>query len=171
AEDQLDTPAFALIGPAITDVVLTPANEDADCLPDDWETLHGFDPNDPSDETADPDADGLNNIEEYFRTTDPNSADSDGDGLNDGQEIMAGTEPTDPASTLRLRPLNNTVDNTVLIRWASKPGRRYDLERTTNLYINFSPVATNLPATPPINVYTDVVENTEIMYYRVRLTP
>ncbi|MCL5008741.1 MAG: thrombospondin type 3 repeat-containing protein [Patescibacteria group bacterium] len=36
---------------------------------------------------ADPDLDGLTNLEEYQQGTDPNNPDSDGDGLSDGDEV------------------------------------------------------------------------------------
>lgn len=38
-------------------------------------------------DTADPDRDGLTNLEEYQFSTDPNNPDSDGDGLADGDEV------------------------------------------------------------------------------------
>ncbi|HEX8932290.1 MAG TPA: hypothetical protein VF810_03995, partial [Patescibacteria group bacterium] len=38
-------------------------------------------------DSADPDRDGLTNLQEFNAKTDPNNADSDGDGLADGDEI------------------------------------------------------------------------------------
>ncbi len=38
-------------------------------------------------DNADPDRDGLNNLEEYNSKTDPNNSDSDSDGLADGDEV------------------------------------------------------------------------------------
>lgn len=44
---------------------------------------------------ADPDHDGLSNISEYEKATDPNNPDSDGDGLADGDEInVFNSDPT-----------------------------------------------------------------------------
>ena len=40
-------------------------DSDRDGLPDDWETAHGLDPNNPADATADTNADGYTNIEEF----------------------------------------------------------------------------------------------------------
>jgi hypothetical protein len=58
---------------------------DGDGLPDDWELIHGFNPrrNNASEDT---DGDGLTNLEEYERGTDPNNPDTDGDGIIDGDE-------------------------------------------------------------------------------------
>jgi pectate lyase len=46
-------------------------DSDHDGMPDEWENLHGFDPNDPSDGPVDADRDGYTNVEEYLNGTDP----------------------------------------------------------------------------------------------------
>lgn len=51
-----------------------PTDTDHDGMPDDWEKLHDFDPNDPSDGPLDADGDGYTNIEEYLNQTDPSKA-------------------------------------------------------------------------------------------------
>lgn len=71
---------------------------DNDGIPDDWETLHGLDPSDPSDALLDNDSDGLTNLEEYQNRTDPNDPDTDGDGLSDGWEVAGGLNPLDDGS-------------------------------------------------------------------------
>jgi hypothetical protein len=40
-------------------------------MPDSWETLHGFDPNDPSDRNGDSNGNGYTNLEEYLNGTAP----------------------------------------------------------------------------------------------------
>jgi len=51
----------------------TPCTDaDHDGMPDEWENIHGFDPNDDADGPADTDGDGYTNIEEYLNGTEPN---------------------------------------------------------------------------------------------------
>jgi len=49
----------------------TPADSDGDGMPNDWETQHGLNPNDPTDATKDFDGDGVSNLDEYKAGTDP----------------------------------------------------------------------------------------------------
>jgi len=46
-------------------------DSDRDGIPDDWEKLHGLNPNDATDGPGDSDADGYTNVEEYLNRTDP----------------------------------------------------------------------------------------------------
>jgi hypothetical protein len=58
---------------------------DGDGMADDWERLYGLDPW-VDDGRFDDDQDGLTNLEEYRRGTDPLDPDTDGDGVLDGDE-------------------------------------------------------------------------------------
>ena len=66
-------------------------NTDGNGLPDLWQMHYfghlGVDPN------ADPDGDGLSNLQEYLHYTDPLKWDSGGDGIPDGWKVAHGLDP------------------------------------------------------------------------------
>ncbi|MGZ8899391.1 MAG: lamin tail domain-containing protein, partial [Limisphaerales bacterium] len=62
------TPGFA--------TQITNGDRDNDGMPDEWELVNGFDPDDASDASLDSDNDGLTNVEEYRAGTNPKSAGS-----------------------------------------------------------------------------------------------
>lgn len=71
-------------------------DDDGDGIPDEWEERYEFDPLDPSDATTNPDSDGLSNLKEFKRGTNPLDDDTDGDGVNDEKDAY----PTDPTRTV-----------------------------------------------------------------------
>lgn len=81
---------------------------DGDGMPNEWEVIHGFNPNDPSDGPIDTDGDDLTNVEEFnggTNSTDPRDPDSDDDGLRDGFEVKKSlTDPNDPDSDSAITP-------------------------------------------------------------------
>jgi hypothetical protein len=103
------------------------------------------------------------------RTTMPFLSDTDGDGMGDGAEVVAGTEPTDAADVLALEPAVVPDGGGVIVRWPSVSNRVYDLDRSDDVAGLGSPqvLSSNLPATPPMNCYTDVPSGAA--YYRVRV--
>ncbi len=68
----------------------------------------------------------------------------------------------------RLENLAITPEGVVL-RWLSREQDTYEVQKTGNLHDGFTPLATGLPATPPVNVYTDGTETVNGAYYRVRV--
>ena len=52
-----------------------PADSDGDKIPNDWEAIHGLDPNDATDAGSDADNDMYSNLEEYMGGTDPDNPD------------------------------------------------------------------------------------------------
>lgn len=71
---------------------------DGDGMPDEWEIMYGFNPDDPLDASLDSDNDGISNSQEFSIGTNPTSRDSDEDGWYDGQELDFGTDPLDSDS-------------------------------------------------------------------------
>ena len=69
---------------------------------------------------------------------------------------------------LRMQTLSVTT-NGVVIRWLSREQDTYEIHKTTNLENGYGPLATGLPGTPPVNIFTDQLERAGAAYYRVRV--
>jgi len=131
-------------------------------------------------EDVDRDADGLPDwwLQTYFGhptgwASDNSRAgdDATGTGMNNLQKYWAGLDPTNPLSVFRCQ-LAGVVDSGWVISWSSVSNRFYDVQFTTNLLDGFSVLTTNLPATPPVNVYTDSVHKTvPMIFYRIGVQP
>jgi autotransporter-associated beta strand protein len=97
-------------------------------------------------------------------------ADADEDGQLTWQECIAGTNPTNPASCFRITGSSITSHEAV-IRWSSVSNRLYDISRSTNLMEAFTVVAgaSNLPATPPENVITNLQNDGDMAFYKINV--
>jgi hypothetical protein len=89
---------FAVIGAEhLVAFFRDPNDQDDDDLPDDWENRYGLDSADPHGDHGphgDPDRDGMANMEEYQRGSDPRNGDTDSDGVTDHDEIhVYGSDP------------------------------------------------------------------------------
>jgi uncharacterized repeat protein (TIGR01451 family) len=132
--------------------VATTADSDGDGLPDAWEKLHfGAADARPQD---DPDRDGLTNLEEFANGTNPLDAASGGVRL---ETVVA-------------------LDGQVRIRFQSRPGGRYQLERTPSLrQAAWTPVGSLLTANGSLSEIsepsTQTAPKAEAMFYRVRCLP
>ena len=81
-----------------------PADDDQDCLPDDWELAHGLNP-----------------------VANDAALDFDGDGANNAHEFLAGTNPGDASSRLALGLALGQAGGLV-VEFTMQPGRQYFLE-------------------------------------------
>ena len=99
--------------------------------------------------------------------------DPDVDGMPTWQEYQANTRPDDPLSLLQFEAIQPVVDGDLaVLTWQSASNRVYSIWRSTNLTDGFGlRIATNLPATPTQNSYTDTVNGAEGLFYRIELGP
>lgn len=85
------------------------------------------------------------------------NTDHDGDGMLTWQEYVAGTDARDADSVaMTIFEFVPGVAGAVM-QWLSFTNQDmlYDVLASSNLVDGFTPVATNLPATPPVNVFTN----------------
>ena len=93
--------------------------------------------------------------------------DDDEDGMLNWEEYIAGTIASNDTSLLAVTGLAQPTTNQVVLQWPSVAGRIYSVDRTDALTNDFSPLAGDLPADPPMNIYTDVVTEVGTLFYRV----
>lgn len=111
-------------------------DSDNDTMPDAFEVFYGLATNDVADALLDTDRDGMAN----------------------GDEFIAGTDPTNPDSDLSFMATDFApTTKEIVLHWPSVADRTYSVSRTTNFLEGFSVLATNLVATPTLNVYTSSV--------------
>jgi hypothetical protein len=101
------------------------------------------------------------------------AVDSDGDGVPDWAEQIAGTNPNDPNSVFKASTdLQPAPGGGLILKWSSVSGKSYSVLRSQNLSQGFTPVATALPATPPLNTVTDPTAVIgDSYFYRIQVDP
>ena len=98
------------------------------------------------------------------------TADGDHDGADAYHEFRAGTNPTNAASVIGVTAVSNAQAGPVTVSWASGYGRQYRVNWTTNLANPFVSIASNIAATPPVNVFTHTNAPTvPVNFYRIGL--
>ena len=121
---------------------------DGDTMPDAYEMFYGLATNDTSDALVDTDRDGMVNIDEF----------------------IAGTDPTNPDSDLSFMTTDFTpTTREIVLHWPSVADRSYTVSRTTNFLEGFTVIATNLVATPTLNVYTSSVPDSDEGAFRIEV--
>ena len=111
-------------------------------------------------------------LEQYGLPTDASAdyADPDHDGMNNLQEWVCGPDPTKRPSALRLFSPSITRTN-VTVSWQSVTGVNYFLERSGNLAAPFTLLATNIIGQAGTTSYADTnVIGAGSFFYRVGVT-
>lgn len=110
-----------------------------------------------------------------FGTTNVDAnADPDHDGMSNLQEYLAGTDPNNAASNLRLTGITRGVPTAagVTLQWSSVPTRFYAVQQTATLATNFADYA--VLSSPGVSSAT-LVSSNATGFYRIRafrpLTP
>ncbi len=140
--DWQDTPVSAT-----WTVLTTPADTDADGLPDAWESANGLNPNDNSDAAQDKDGDGATNTDEY----------------------TAGTDPRNRASVL-LATHSMLANGSADITFDAVAGKSYKLEASPNLAAASWTTIATLPvqaASGPVTLNDPDAAVTNRRFYRV----
>ncbi|MDE0839760.1 MAG: hypothetical protein OSB41_12010, partial [Kiritimatiellae bacterium] len=97
--------------------------------------------------------------------------DHDGDGASAWHEFVAGTQPTNAMHVLNLTvSQTNTAERILRFTWPSAVDRTYDLLAAPDLTSLFQIMHANIPATPPMNVYTTSVQVLSNRVFRLRAT-
>ena len=99
------------------------------------------------------------------------NADPDGDGMPNLDEMLAGTNPTDARSRFSFQSVSPDAGGGIRVVWSTEPGRNYQLWRSQNLLTGFEVIGPIQPATPPANTYIDsTATGAGPYFYRAKLT-
>lgn len=112
----------------------------------------------------------------YFGATNaPGSGameDPDRDGMVNWREYVAGTVPTNAQSVLKIEGIAAGLEAEMALTWSSATARWYTVQASTDLLAGFSDVTTDsLPASPPYNTHTVLLDQAGVRFYRVAVEP
>jgi hypothetical protein len=123
----------------------------------------------------DDDDDGLDDDWEvyYFGSTTKTAGtigeDADEDGFDDICEFLAGTDPTDDTSLLAILSVWPAAGSAVVLQWSSVSNMHYAILESTNLLGVWTPVVSNITATPPVNTNAVTTPPNTPVFYRIQL--
>lgn len=97
------------------------------------------------------------------------SGDADGDKQSNWSEWRAGTNPASRASLFKLDGWidSSTGSPQIALQWPSATGRTYRILFAADLNGSPGVIATNVPATPPVNVFRHAISGRAQGFYRV----
>jgi len=119
-------------------------DSDLDGMPDSWETVQGFDPQNDGDALLDADMDGLTNAHEY----------------------VAGTDPNDARSSLILKVVQWTKGK-LRLSFIGVGGRNYSLQSSQSLGQAWQPLADFLPESNGLVVFNLSAKTGQERFFRV----
>ncbi len=124
-----------------------------DGIPNGWKQQYNFSPFDPTVASADPDGDGMSNLQEY----------------------LAGTDPTNGASYFHIISATPQT-NDMLITWTCGGGRTNVVQSATDLTIGYADISTNIVVESGDSVTNNYVDpggatNNPMQFFRIRLGP
>jgi hypothetical protein len=97
-------------------------------------------------------------------------ADPDGDGMSNLDEMLAGTDPTRSSSRLAFTSVTPAADGGLQVTWSSVAGHTYSVFRSGDLRDGFKPLSPFIPATAPVNTFTDKTAiGAGPFFYQIRL--
>jgi len=99
--------------------------------------------------------------------------DHDGDGMLSWQEFHAKTDPNDIESVDTIVLIAKQTGEGDIVEWLAftNTNTRYEVHISGNPVDGFFAIATNVPATPPVNIFTNAGETNRFNAYRVLAIP